>query len=223
MAPFEEDHNGSLKRAGHGLLEFVRRERSYHYVIDRFGRVFRIVEEGDKAFHAGNSVWADSDWIYSGLNDSFFGVAFEAQTRPADEVSPVNSAQVHAARILTDMLRSRYGIAPENCVAHAQVSVNPSNGRAAFHTDWSAHLPFEELGLPDNYRRPLPSMVLFGFAFDGALADEGSAGFRQMLLSVETEIHNEAAAHGLTVEHYRQSLLQRYRDVVGALHAQRNP
>ena len=111
-------------------MEYVSRRRSYHFVIDRFGRVFRIVQESDLANHAGHSVWADQKWIYVNLNESFFGVAFEAQTRHADEPSPLNPAQVHAGRILTDMLRAIYGIPPENCVTHAQVSVNPGNRHA---------------------------------------------------------------------------------------------
>jgi len=71
MAPFEEDQNQVLRRAGEGLLEFVRRRQAYHFVIDRFGRVFRVVGESDAANHAGNSVWADPAWIYINLNPSF--------------------------------------------------------------------------------------------------------------------------------------------------------
>ncbi len=111
MAPFEEDQNQMLQRAGEGLLEFVQRQRAYHFVIDRFGRVFRIVREGDCANHAGNSVWADESWIYVYLNQSFLGVAFEAQSSPR-RGAPVNAAQVHAGRILTEMLRARYDIPP---------------------------------------------------------------------------------------------------------------
>ena len=51
--------------------------------------------------HAGNSVWADSRWSYVDLNISFLGVAFEA--RMQDE-QPINEAQLHSARSLTEML-----------------------------------------------------------------------------------------------------------------------
>src|SRR5271155_2653442 len=133
IAPFEEDQNRTLRRAGEGLLEYVRRKQAYHFVIDRFGRVFSVVREGDYANHAGHSVWADQTWVYLNLNQSFFGVAFEATSRPGDGPA-VNAAQVHAGRILVEMLRARYQIAAANCVAHAQVSVNPMNRRAGFHT-----------------------------------------------------------------------------------------
>ena len=76
------------------------------------------------ANHAGHSVWADSQWLYLELNSSFLGVAFEASMR---EDQPVNQAQIHAAKALTEMLRSKYNLPAENCVTHAQVSVNPDN------------------------------------------------------------------------------------------------
>ena len=70
LAPSEEDQNQMLRSAGEGLLEYVRRRRAYHFVIHRFGRVFRIVRESDPANEAGNSVWVDQDWVYVNLNRS---------------------------------------------------------------------------------------------------------------------------------------------------------
>jgi len=97
-------------------------EASYHFVDRPFCRVFRIgprerPRQSRRAILSG----ADQNWIYVNLNESFFGVAFEARTPREDEPSPLNPAQVYAGRILTDMLRARYGIAAENCVAHGQV------------------------------------------------------------------------------------------------------
>ncbi len=165
LANFDEDQNRRLKYLGRNLLEVVRQGRSYHYLIDRFGRVFRVVEESDAANHAGRSIWADSEGIYVDLNDSFLGVSFEAQT---EEMGAVTPAQISSAKMLTEMLRSRYGIPAENCVTHAQVSVNSSNMRIGTHTDWAAQFPFASLGLPDNYSIPLPSLYAFGFNYDDA-------------------------------------------------------
>ena len=50
-------------------------------------KVFRVVAETDYANHAGQSVWADEKNIYWGLNQSFLGVAFEAQTDAPDGAS----------------------------------------------------------------------------------------------------------------------------------------
>ena len=44
QARFEPDQNGRLKRIGKDVLNFVRRNRCYHFVIDRFGQVFRVVQ-----------------------------------------------------------------------------------------------------------------------------------------------------------------------------------
>ena len=188
--------------AAEGLLEYVRRKQAYHFVIDRFGRVFSVVREGDYANHAGHSVWADQNWVYLNLNQSFFGVAFEATSRPGDGPA-VNAAQVHAGRILVEMLRARYQIAAANCVAHAQVSVNPINRRAGYHTDWATNLPFHDLGLSDNYQLPLPSVTLFGFTGDDALA--------------ESQVRRDAVARGMPLERYRQILQRRYQDAIASI------
>jgi len=214
MAPFEEKQNRALRRDGEGTLEYVSRRRSYHFVIDRFGRVFRIVRETDYANHAGNSIWADEERIYVNLNQSFFGIAFEAQSSAAE--LPANSAQIHAARTLVEMLRARYKIPSGNCVAHAQVSVNPVNGRAGYHTDWAANLPFEQLGLSNNYLRPPPSLTLFGFVADAALLSAGSAGVAQGIEIANQELEAGAAARNVPIARYRRDLQERYRQAVAA-------
>lgn len=219
LAPFEEEQNRNLKRDGQGLLEYVSRNHSYHFVIDRFGRVFRIVEEADYANHAGNSVWADRNWIYVNLNHSFFGVAFEARSQSEPAALPVNAAQVHAARTLTEMLRARYGIAAENCVTHAQVSINPALKRAGAHTDWVANLPFEDLGLADNYARPLPSVTIFGFSAAALLEEARDSPLAKGLEAAEDQLRADALAHNLPENRYRQILQTRYKDAIAALHA----
>lgn len=217
LAPFEEEHNNSLRRAGEGLLEYVKRRRAYHFVIDRFGRVFRVVRESDYANHAGNSVWADAGWIYLNLNQSFFGVAFEAHSTASGGGLAVNDAQIYAGRILTEMLRAQYGIAASNCVAHAQVSVNPANFGVGYHQDWAANLPFARLGLPDNYELAVPSVSLFAFEPPDNLLEGGDAALTHSLEMSEEELRATAEARGLTVERYRKQLQERYRDAIRAL------
>ena len=219
LAPFEEGQNRMLKREGEGLLEYVSRNHSYHFVIDRFGRVFRIVGEADYANHAGNSIWADQTWIYVNLNQSFFGVAFEARSRPKEGELPVNAAQVHAARTLTEMLRARYRIPAGNCVTHAQVSVYPVGRSAGYHTDWAVNLPFEDLGLTNNYLRPLPSVTLFGFSATALLEEARDSPLAKGLETAQDQVRAEAAAHNLSEHRYRQVLQTRYKDTITALHA----
>ncbi len=210
QAPFDAAETAVIKRLGRELLEFVRRNRSYHYVIDRFGRVFRVVAEPDVAFHAGHSVWADSDWLYIDLNRSFLGISFEAQSA-AGQDARAEAAQIRAAGMLTEMLRSRYHIPAENCVTHAQVSVNPSNMRIGYHTDWFSNFPFRAVGLPDNYAQPLPSLWACGFGYDPRWLEAGSR-MEKGVETAELEILRGAAAAGMQPEPYRKTLQRRYRE-----------
>jgi len=214
--PFEADQTRGLKRVGQELLLFVRNKRAYHYLIDRFGRVHRVVEETDTANHAGNSIWADAEWVYIDLNRSFLGVSFE--TRTDAEGASINPAQVHAAKILTEMLRSRYNLPAGNCVTHAQVSVNPDNMRVGWHTDWGGNFPFREAGLPDNYQQPLPSLYLFGFDYDPVYIRATSPALWRGLALAEEQVNEAAAAKHLGVSQYRRQLRQKYEIRVAALH-----
>jgi len=209
LADFQEDQNRRLKYLGRNLVEVVRQGRSYHYLIDRFGRVFRIVEESDAANHAGRSIWADAEGIYVNLNDSFLGVSFEAQTGDMDAVTP---AQISSAKMLTEMLRSRYGIPAENCVTHAQVSVNPWNMHIGTHTDWAAQFPFASLGLPDNYSIPLASLYAFGFNYDEAFIHATGKRWKGLDLA-EEQVEKQAGIEGLPVARYRAILQHRYKDI----------
>ena len=213
LASFEPEQTGLLKRQGLGLLEHVRRHGLYHFVVDRFGRVQRVVEESTQADHAGQSVWADAEWIYLNLNASFLGIAFEAQTRTEAGQGPINPAQVHAGKVLVEMLRSRYRIPVGNCVTHAQVSVNGHNFRIGYHTDWAEGFPFREVGLPDNYGLPLPSVCLFGFHCDPVFLDSAGAHLRSGLLLAEEQIKREALVRGITPARYRADLNRRYRRI----------
>jgi hypothetical protein len=215
QAPFEATQQRNLHRIGRETLLYVRNKRAYHFVIDRFGRVHRIVVESDAANHAGNSVWADSRWLYLELNQSFLGVAFEASMQTGE--SPINEAQVHAAKVLTEMLRSKYNIPAENCVTHAQVSVNPDNRRIGWHSDWGKEFPFREVGLPENYEQPLPSLFLAGFEYDSVYINATGPGIWKGLALAELRLRDEAAARHMAVVEYRALLQQRYRDEIAAL------
>jgi hypothetical protein len=213
MAPFEPSQNSRLQRNGRNLLAFIAGHHFYHFVIDRFGRVFRVVGESDYANHAGQSVWADEKNIYWGLNQSFLGVAFEAQTdaQGGESNDIATRAQIDAARVLTEMLRSKYHIAAMNCVTHAQVSVNPQTMRLGYHTDWAAHFPFRDAGLSEGYDTPIAALTLFGFDYDSAFLQANGRRVWQGLVTAEEQLVRDAAAHGTTVELYRRTLRQRFR------------
>ena len=218
QANFEENQNGALKRIGKEVLSFVKRNRCYHFLIDRFGQVFRIVEESDVAYHAGNSVWADSGAIYVNLNTSFLGIAFETQTQPGDMPS-ANPAQIHAARVLTQMLRGKYRIPEANCVTHAQVSVNPDNMLVGYHTDWAGNFPFLEVGLNDNYTAPPPSIYAFGFDYNPIFVHQTGVRLWQGLALAEDQLRMQSTAQGLRLAQYRSILRKRYKEIIITLKA----
>jgi hypothetical protein len=215
LAPFEADQNHALKRIGRELLLYVRNKRAYHFVIDRFGRVHRIVAESDFASHAGHSAWADGRWSYLDLNASFLGVALEAHTEP--DKPALNEAQLHSLKVLTAMLRGKYGLLAENCVTHAQVSVNPSNMRIGWHTDWGTGFPFKQIGLPDNYEERSPVLSLFGFTYDATYERATSPTIWKGLALAEDDMRQAAALKGMEIGEYRRLLQKRYRDQAEAL------
>jgi len=216
QARFEPDQTKELKRIRKEVLQFVQQSRSYHFVIDRFGQVFRIVHESDLANHSGNSVWADDSGIYVNLNSSFLGIAFETQTAHGDAPS-ANPAQIHAARVLTEMLRDKYRIPAANCVTHAQVSVNPANMLIGYHTDWGGNFPFIDIGLPDNYATPPPSIYTFGFKYDTAFVNATGERVWQGLALAEDQIRNQAAARKIPLPQYRSLLQKQYKDVMATI------
>jgi hypothetical protein len=213
LAPFDDEHTQALRQNSKALLEFAHKGHLYHYVIDRFGRVWRVVPESDAAAHAGYSIWADGEWIYINLNHSFLGIAFEGQNTDAESAPKVTAAQVRSARSLTEMLRARYRIRAENCVTHVQVSVSPVANQVGYHTDWVANFPFAELGLPNNYQQPLPSMVLFGFEYEQALLEGSSPELAKALMQGENQFRRAAEAAALTEVQYRKTLRKEYRRV----------
>ncbi len=212
QAPFEAGKNRELKQVAESLVDYVRLHHAYNFLIDRFGRVYRIVYESDAADHAGHSVWSDRELLYVNLNESFLGVSFEAKTQPGQEAPAVSPAQLRAASMLIEMLRARYGISATNCVTHAQVSVNPSNMRVGYHTDWASSFPFEQLGLPNNYDQPLAALSAFGFEADAAFLRVAGSRLYAGVDLAEGRLRERAADRGLAVGVYRSTLQRLYRD-----------
>jgi hypothetical protein len=215
IAPFDKDHNNDLRNLGRNILNYVRRDRSYHYLIDRFGRVHRIVAEEDAAGHAGYSTWADKKRVFVGLNHSFLGVAFESATEPGkDSASLITRAQIRAGKELTEMLRSRYQIPAADCVTHAQVSISKITRRIGDHMDWAANFPFAEMGLPDNYSLPLAGIYRFGFGYDHNFRTATGERIWKGLALSEAEQQFRAKARSLPVESYRKTAQMEFKQMM---------
>lgn len=163
--PMEADYGAKLRESSTGLLKYVRRTQAYNYVVDRFGRVYRVVDDETRATHAGHAIWARGDDVYLDLNNAFLGVAFESRWEGGHAL-PITQAQLIAGRNLTNYLRQRFAIAPDMCVTHGLASVSPRRHLIGYHLDWARGFPFAAFGLPDLYAQPPPSVTLFGFDYD---------------------------------------------------------
>jgi hypothetical protein len=204
--PFSGQFNSSLKNVSKALLEYARGHRLYNYVIDRFGRIYRIVRDEDVSNHAGNSIWGDRSDFYVNLNASFIGVCLEGKYTPRKAVGPedINEAQLYAARVLTAVLRSKYGIQDRNCVTHGLVSVNPSNHLLGYHTDWVSGFPFEALGLSNKYSSELIAVSEFGFRYDEAYLSAAGGKKWPGLEGSEVKLRELAATGGITLDGMRE-------------------
>jgi hypothetical protein len=200
--PLEPGFNENLRGSTHRLLRYLAREKTYHYLIDRFGRVYRVVEDEAKANHAGHSVWQDEGRVYLHLNHAFLGVSFETRWE-GGRALPITEAQFGSGKNLTAWLRQRWDIAPSMCVAHGLTSVNPRRHLIGHHLDWARGFPFASFGLPDAYSRPAPSVALFGFGYDSdflkVLGEPWSGVFH-----AERALESEAARLGRSADDLRR-------------------
>jgi predicted heme/steroid binding protein len=205
--PLEESFNQKLRDSSQDLLRYLRRNQVYHYLVDRFGRVYRVVEEKDKANHAGMSVWGQGDRIYLNLNGPTIGVSFETRWE-GGRALPITRAQLEAGRSLSDYLRHKWQITPELCVTHGLASVNPKKHLIGHHLDWARGFPFDAFSLPDQYQVESPAVRL-GFAWDErflAVMNEPWPGAKQ----AADRLAAEAAANGRSVDEERKQRVRAY-------------
>ncbi|HMF57270.1 MAG TPA: peptidoglycan recognition family protein [Pyrinomonadaceae bacterium] len=222
LLPFTSDNNDSIETHTRGLLEYVRRNRSYNYVIDRFGQIYRIVRDDHAANHAGNSVWEDQNGIYVGLNESFLGVCFETNSEAGSLDEQLTEAQLVSGRLLTQILRSRYQIDDTDCVTHGLVSVNPSNMLICYHHDWVRNFPFEAFGLSNKYKVAPASVSEFGFNYDEETLSKIGGSVWEGVGVGSNEFKKRAEQAGMTTDDLRRQMRERYRlqmDMVRKLHA----
>jgi hypothetical protein len=231
LYPFMPEMNSSILSYSKRLIKYLLRKKSYNFFIDRFGRVYRLVQEDHAAFHAGKSIWADDEAFYLNLNHSFIGICFEGKDfqeintgkqkkgRPANSksshlkstgISSFNEAQLRSGKELTDWLRVKYKISQQNCVPHALISVNTKRMLIGFHLDLSRGFPFARLGLTDKYQEPLPSMVEFGFRYDKYFEKIFNGNLWRGIGYSEEILQRRARNSGMSFAEYRNSLQQRF-------------
>jgi hypothetical protein len=221
VVPFISENNHSIENHSNGLLKYVQTHRSYNYVIDRFGQVYRIVRDDQTANHAGNSIWADRKGLYVGLNESFLGVCFETRTEANQEDEQLTEAQLLAGRLLTQVLRSRYNIDDADCVTHGLVSINPQKMLIAYHHDWVRNFPFEALGLSDKYQVPTVSISLYGCTYENSIVGFAGGEIWSGAKIGEEEFEKRAGRAHVDVAEFRRKMHDLYREQLAGQNAAR--
>jgi N-acetylmuramoyl-L-alanine amidase len=112
--------NGSLGKAL-SVLTDPRRKVSAHYLIGRDGEIVHLVEEKERAWHAGVSWWGGN----TDVNSISIGIELDN-----DGFEPFADAQIDALLVLLADVTRRYRIPAANVVGHADVApgrkVDPS-------------------------------------------------------------------------------------------------
>jgi hypothetical protein len=219
LLPFSDKYKASLVHSSQSLMEYARSHKLYNYIIDRFGRIYRIVNDESVANHAGNSIWSDGRNAYINLNSSFLGISFEGKSAAGKGPDGITEAQVYAARALTAVLRSKYQITDANCTTHGLVSTNPTSRLLGHHTDWVANFPFEAVGLSNKYETEMYAISRFGFAYDQAYLSAGGGKRWAGLSRADAVLWESAKKNGVVIEQQRRSLWEVFQQAYAKQHA----
>jgi N-acetylmuramoyl-L-alanine amidase len=90
---------------------------SSHYFVFEDGRTLKLVEEGERAWHAGKSFWAGE----TDLNSRSIGIEI---ANPGHQFGyrDFPDAQIEAVRLLCREILARHPIPPERVLAHSDVA-----------------------------------------------------------------------------------------------------
>jgi len=102
----------SAERARDWLCD-PRSEVSAHYLIGRDGRLWRLVGEDLRAWHAGAGSWRGKDDI----NSRSIGIELDN-----DGASPFAEAQMAALEALLDEVMARHAISPAGVIGHSDMA-----------------------------------------------------------------------------------------------------
>lgn len=124
-------HHTSDATAEESLAILTDRARkvSAHYLIRRDGRIFHLVEELARAWHAGDSYWGGQ----RDMNSASIGIELDNNGN-----EPFAEAQIASLLALLSDLKIRYNIPAANVIGHADIAP----GRKA---DPSRFFPWQRL------------------------------------------------------------------------------
>lgn len=169
-------HQTSNDRAADALrtLTDPARKVSSHYLIDRDGTLYQLVDERRRAWHAGVSYWGGN----TDLNSASLGIELDNN---GDE--PFPEAQIAALLALLEELQTRYPFPPANVLGHGDVAP----GRKV---DPSRYFPWQQLaeaGFGVWCRNPSPTplesadanLLLRAFGYDLSDPQAALTAFRR--------------------------------------------
>jgi len=124
-------HHTSDSGTEHALRTLTTRESgvSSHYLISRDGKVFYLVDEARRAWHAGESYWAGQ----RDLNSASIGIELDNNGR-----EPFAEPQISALVALLADLKARYKLSASSFLGHGDIAP----GRKV---DPSAYFPWKRL------------------------------------------------------------------------------
>lgn len=134
------------------LLTRSVREISCHYLISPDGKVYSMVPEDKRAWHAGKSKWQGQTDINSLSIGIELGWSLEHEASEEDVPGPFPQEQMEALLNLVKGIVERWHIRPENILAHSDIA--PTRKRdPGERFDWKQ---LEKAGLVLLPSRPLP-------------------------------------------------------------------
>lgn len=99
-----------------GMIKVLRESNlSSHYIIDEQGKIFHLVSEKKRAWHAGVSHWRDMESL------NYCSVGIELCT-PTMGQQPYSSKQINSFVRLAKQIISHYQIPAYNVVAHSDIA-----------------------------------------------------------------------------------------------------
>jgi N-acetylmuramoyl-L-alanine amidase len=107
-------------RSAEAALERLRdptAEVSSHYLVAEDGRIWRLVPETERAWHAGAGFWGGA----GDVNSRSIGIEL-ANAGPLDDFPPFPEPQMAALERLLDGILARWGIVPAGVIAHSDMA-----------------------------------------------------------------------------------------------------
>jgi N-acetylmuramoyl-L-alanine amidase len=93
----------------------TERKLSAHYIIGEDGQILQLVPEEKRAWHAGESFWRGKKML------NRYSIGIELSSMSMGQAA-YPAAQIKALSNLCRQIMARYGIRPQNVVAHSDVA-----------------------------------------------------------------------------------------------------